>query len=138
TEIRDLYGQLIDGMRATPGAIRSGGDGGDEGMVGSPPTEAPVALFSGIVAVAGPDGTAEVGFDIPPFNGTVRVMAVAWSRDRLGHAEADVLVRDPVVVTATLPRFLAAGDRSTLRFDFANVRGWAGAHTIDFSVDGPV
>ncbi len=138
TEIRDLYGQLIDGMRATPGTVRSGGDGGDEGIVGAPPTEAPVALFSGIVAVAGPDGAAEVGFDIPPFNGTVRVMAVAWSRSKLGHAEADVLVRDPVVVTATLPRFLAAGDRSTLHFDFANVRGAPGAHRVDLSVDGPV
>ena len=32
------------------------------------------------------DGTAKVDFDMPDFNGTVRVMAVAWSGDKLGHA----------------------------------------------------
>ena len=50
-----------------------------------PPVEETVALFSGIVKV-GADGTASVDFDLPDFNGTVRVMAVAWSADKLGHA----------------------------------------------------
>ena len=45
-----------------------------------PPTQEPLARYSGVVKV-GPDGTAEVAFDIPAFNGTVRVMAVAWTRD---------------------------------------------------------
>ena len=79
---------------------------------GSPPTQAPLALYSGIVTVK-PDGTAEVAFDIPAFAGTVRVMAVAWSKDKVGRASGDVIVRDPVVLTATLPRFLLTGDRST-------------------------
>ena len=35
----------------------------------------------------GPDGTAEVAFDIPAFNGTVRVMAVAWSKDKVGQRQ---------------------------------------------------
>ena len=44
-EIRDLYGQLIDGMQGVRGAIRSGGDSGAE-LAGSPPTQAPLgALF---------------------------------------------------------------------------------------------
>ena len=33
-------------------------------------------------------------------------MAVAWSKDKVGRATGDVIVRDPVVLTATLPRFL--------------------------------
>ena len=79
TEIRDLYGYLIDGMQGTRGAIRSGGDDAG-GVQGIPPAQDPLARYSGVVKV-GPDGTAEVAFDIPAFNGTVRVMAVAWTRD---------------------------------------------------------
>ena len=41
-----------------------------------------------------PDGTAIVEFQLPDFNGTVRVMAVAWSGDKLGPASKDVIVRD--------------------------------------------
>ena len=40
-------------------------------MKGSPPVEATLALFSGIVKV-GADGTANVEFQLPEFNGTVR------------------------------------------------------------------
>src|SRR5205085_7966754 len=123
--IRDLYGQLIDGMQGNRGAIRSGGDTPAGALSGAPPTQPPLALFSGIVAVK-PDGTAEVSFDIPAFSGTVRVMAVAWSKDKVGHASGDVIVRDPVVLTATLPRFLLTGDQGTIRLDLDNVEGPAG------------
>jgi uncharacterized protein YfaS (alpha-2-macroglobulin family) len=134
-ELRDLYGQLIDGMLGTRGAIRTGGDEGGQ-LSGSPPTQAPLALYSGIVEVRG--GQAEVAFDIPAFAGTVRVMAVAWSKDKVGRANGDVTVRDPVVLTATLPRFLLTGDRGTINLDLDNVEGAAGGYTIAASADGPV
>jgi hypothetical protein len=133
-DIRDLYGDLIDGMQGTRGQIRSGGDAGAE-LQGNPPTGPPVALYSGIVKV-GADGTAEVSFEVPAFAGTVRVMAVAWSKDKIGHASADVVVRDPVVLTATLPRFLLPGDRSSLHFDLDNVEGAAGDYTIAVNGNG--
>ena len=135
-EIRDLYGQLIDGMQGTKGQIRTGGDGGG-GLQGSPPTQKPLALYSGIVTV-GPDGTAEVAFPIPAFTGTARVMAVAWSKDKVGHGEGEVLIRDPVVVTATLPRFLLMGDKTTLRLDLDNVEGETGDYRIAVSTGGPL
>ncbi|HEY8277955.1 MAG TPA: alpha-2-macroglobulin [Methyloceanibacter sp.] len=137
TEIRDLYGQLIDGMQGTRGEIRMGGDGGGSELRGNPPTQAPLALYSGIVSVAA-DGTAQVSFDIPGFVGTARVMAVAWSKEKLGHASADVTVRDPVVVTATLPRFLLTGDKSTLRLELDNVEGETGDYHIVVKTQGPV
>jgi alpha-2-macroglobulin len=136
-EIRDLYGQLIDGMQGTKGAIRTGGDSGAGALQGSPPTQPPLAFYSGIVTV-GADGTAEVSFDIPAFSGTVRVMAVAWSADKTGHASGDVVVRDPVVVTATLPRFLLTGDKSTFRLDLDNVEGASGTYEIEVTADGPL
>ena len=127
-EIRDLYGQLIDGMLGARGLIRSGGDQGAE-LQGSPPTGPPVAFYSGLVTV-GADGNAEVVFDIPDFEGTVRVMAVAWSKDKVGHVTTDVVVRDPVVLSATLPRFLLPGDHSSLHLDLDNVEGAAGDYTV--------
>ncbi len=135
-EIRDLYGQLIDGMQGVRGQIRTGGDSGAE-LNGSPPTQAPLALYSGIVNV-GPDGTARVNFDIPAFAGTVRVMAVAWSKDKVGKATGDVIVRDPVVLTATLPRFLRTSDRGVVQLELDNVEGAAGDYNLVISSEGTV
>ncbi len=136
-EIRDLYGQLIDGMQGTRGQIKTGGDSAGAELQGSPPTQKPLALYSGIVTV-GPDGTAEVSFDIPEFAGTARVMAVAWTSTKLGRATTDVTVRDPVVLTATLPRFLLNGDHGTMSFDLDNVEGAAGDYTINVKTTGPL
>ena len=133
-EIRDLYGQLIDGMQATRGQIKVGGDAAAE-TGGAPPTGPPLALYSGIVTVK-PDGTAEVNFEIPAFAGTVRVMAMAWSKDKVGRASGDVIVRDPVVLTATLPRFLLTGDQSTMHLDLDNVEGAAGDYSLTVRADG--
>src|SRR5215468_6560046 len=134
-DIRDLYGQLIDGMQGTRGQIKSGGDSGPAELQGSPPAQKPLALYSGLVSVRA-DGTAEVTFDIPDFAGTARVMAVAWSKDKLGHAVSDVVIRDSVVLTATLPRFLLNGDRATMHLDLDNVDGGAGGYRIDVRSEG--
>jgi uncharacterized protein YfaS (alpha-2-macroglobulin family) len=137
TEIRDLYGQLIDGMQGTRGQIRTGGDSANAELQGSPPTQKPLALYSGIVTV-GPDGTASIDFAIPEFAGTARVMAVAWSATKVGKAVSDVVIRDPVVLTTTLPRFLLTGDRGTMTMDLDNVEGAAGDFTITIRPSGPV
>ena len=128
-ELRDFYGRLIDGMRAERGKLRSGGDGMDGlGLQGSPPVEETVAFYSGIVTV-GSDGTAEVRFALPSFNGTVRVMAVAWTGSKLGHGTRDVIVRDAVALTASAPRFLTLGDEAVVDLSLHNVDGPAGTYT---------
>ena len=136
-EIRDLYGQLIDGMQGARGQIRSGGDSAGNELSGSPPTQAPLALYSGIVAV-GRDGSAQVQFDIPAFAGSVRVMAIAWSKDGVGKASGDVIVRDPVVLTATLPRFLRTGDKSAVQLELDNVEGAPGDYSLAVMTDGAI
>ncbi|MDZ5448005.1 alpha-2-macroglobulin [Labrys sp. ZIDIC5] len=135
-ELHDLYGQLIDGMEGAKGRIRTGGDGGAN-FNSPPPTQAPLALFSGMVEV-GADGTAEISFDIPAFNGLVRVMAVAWTPTKVGHASADVKVRDPVVIAGTLPRFLAVGDQSRFRLDLVNAEAAPGDYTLAVTMEGPI
>ncbi|MWB76523.1 alpha-2-macroglobulin family protein [Pseudooceanicola sp. 216_PA32_1] len=135
-DIRDLYGRLIDGMNGAMGQVRSGGDGSNRmAMDSPPPTEELVAYFTGPVQV-GPDGTATVTFDMPEFNGTVRLAALAWSPTGVGSAQADVLVRDPVVVTATLPRFLQPGDSSTLMLEIVHASGPVGRAGLDVTATG--
>src|SRR5207344_1220559 len=135
-DIRDLYGQLLDGMQGTVGQIRTGGDGGAT-LQAAPPTQPPLALYSGVITI-GRDGTAEVAFDLPEFAGSVRGMAVAWSKDKVGRQVGDVIVRDPVVVTATLPRFILTGDKSTLHIELDNVEGAAGDYRVTVEAEGPV
>jgi uncharacterized protein YfaS (alpha-2-macroglobulin family) len=65
-------------------------------------------------------------------------MAVAWSKDKLGKASGDVIVRDPVVLTTTLPRFLRIGDAANVQIDIDNVDGPAGDYALAVSGDGPV
>ena len=136
TEIRDLYGLLIDGMQGARGAIRSGGDAAPA-LAGAKPTQAPLALYSGVVKV-GADGIARVSFPIPAFNGTMRVMATAWSKTKVGAASRDIIIRDPVVLQATLPRFLALGDQSRIHLDINNVEGAAGTYLVDVDLRGPL
>jgi len=81
---------------------------------------------------------AQVAFDIPAFAGTVRVMAVAWGKDKIGKASGDVVVRDPVVLTTTLPRFLRTGDRGNVQFDVDNVEGAAGQYTLTLATEGTI
>jgi uncharacterized protein YfaS (alpha-2-macroglobulin family) len=137
-EIRDLYGRLIDGSAGVTGRIRSGGDGAMMRSEGSPPREKLVAFYEGPVQV-GADGTATVSFEMPQFNGTVRVNAVAWSASAVGHATRDVIVRDPVVITASLPQFLAPGDRSQVLVELANTDGPEGEYAVElFTASGRV
>lgn len=134
--LRDIYGRLIDGRTGAEGIIRSGGDAGrGMQMQAPPPTEELVAHFTGPLVV-GPDGYARTEVPLPAFNGTVRLMAVVWSDRGVGQAQADVLVRDPVVVTASLPRFLAPGDRARLLLEVVHATGPAGRMGLDVTSGG--
>ena len=134
--IRDVYGRLIDGLNGAEGTVRSGGDAGAQAKLQAPPpTEELVAYFTGPVEV-GADGYARASFDLPSFNGTVKVMAVVWSQKGVGQASTDVLVRDPVVVTASVPRFLSPGDQSRLLLEIVHATGPSGRMGLDVSANG--
>ena len=132
-ELRDIYGQLINGSLGETGVVRSGG--GDEDaaagkdFMGSPPATEVVSLYSGIVPV-GADGKAMISFDVPEFNGKLRLMVVAWSKNSIGNASNDVIVRDPVVISESLPRVLAPGDSARLQLAIENTDGPNGEYNI--------
>ncbi len=136
-ELRDLYGRLIDPHANTVGVLRSGGDQFAKRSVAGLPDKSNlvVALFSGIVKLDA-DGAATVKFDMPDFNGQVRLMAVAWAGHKLGAASAQMTVRDPVVTQVALPRFLAPGDNARLAVTINNLEGPAGDYTLKMTATG--
>lgn len=136
-DIRDFYSRLIDGMKADKGRLRSGGDGSSGEAIsakGSPPVEKTLALFSGVVRVNG-DGVAEIPVSLPDFNGTVRLSAVAWSRDKVGSASKDITVRDALALTVSSPRFMTLGDSARLAIDVHNVEGPASDYKVSVTLD---
>jgi len=132
----DDYGRLLDPNMGMPAEVRTGGDQlGGEGL-SVVPTKT-VALFSGLVDV-GRNGKAQVRFDLPDFNGELRLMAVAWSETGLGAASQPMTVRDPVPAELIMPRFLAPGDEAFVTASIDNVELDGGTFTANVVADGPM
>ncbi|HUJ57480.1 MAG TPA: MG2 domain-containing protein [Kofleriaceae bacterium] len=102
------------------GEAEGSGEGG--GLAGRVQPVKPVALFSGVVPV-GADGKVTIPFQVPQYRGQLRVMAITASSTRIGRAEAEVLVRDPLVVQVTFPRFVAQGDEMQIPVFLTNMSG---------------
>jgi len=135
-EMRDDYGRLIKAEKGAVGAMREGGDMFGGRSLAVVPTRT-VALFSGMLKV-GAGGMVNVPLDVPDFNGELRLMAAAFSANKLGHAERPLTVRDPVVAEIVLPRFLAPGDKALAALNMNNVEGKPGDYTATISASGPV
>ena len=137
--LRDGYGYLIQAATGAAAQIRQGGDEAADRQLGGLDASSvkTVSLFSGVVQV-GADGHARIPLDIPDFNGRLRLMAVAWSGRKVGSGESAMVVRDAVVSLATLPRFLAPGDRSQVNVSLHNVDGPAGAYQVSIVANGAV
>jgi len=133
----DLYGKLIEtGGRA--GQLKVGGDADSRQLDASGVrTVKTLALFSGPVKLDA-HGQARIPLALPDFNGQIRLMAVAWDRDRVGRAETAPLVRDPLVARVYLPRFLAPEDESRLTATAQNVNAPPGDYRIQVSASGAV
>lgn len=98
--------------------------GGDEegGAAGRVQPVKPVALWSGVVPI-GPDGKVEVKLDVPQYRGQLRVMAVTAGPSRMGRAAASVTVKDPIVLSTTLPRFVVKDDVLHIPVFLTNLSG---------------
>ncbi|MFT5776968.1 alpha-2-macroglobulin family protein, partial [Hyphomonas sp.] len=132
----DDYGRLLDPNMGLPAEVRTGGDQlGGEGLTVVPTKS--VALFSGLVEV-GRSGKAKVRFDLPDFNGELRIMAVAWSKTGLGEGEAKMTVRDAAPSDLILPRFMAPGDEAFLTASIDNIELPAGEFAAEISAAGSI
>ena len=130
-------GDGVEGRAGGAGDEHRSGDEEGLGNRGAPPELKLVALFSGIVQLDDA-GKATVKFDIPDYNGRLRLMAVAWDGANVGAAEAGLVVRDPVVVLSSTPRFLAPGDRSAFSLSIQNLDAAAGLYHVVLSASDAV
>ncbi|HRZ18015.1 MAG TPA: alpha-2-macroglobulin family protein, partial [Candidatus Hydrogenedentes bacterium] len=69
----------------------------------------PVALWSGAVRTDA-NGLATVGFDLPEFNGQLRLVAVAATPGATGSTAGSLFVRRPYILQTSMPRFALPGD----------------------------
>jgi hypothetical protein len=134
-EVRDDYGRLIRGLAGPFGATRQGGDTGGVGLPQVPLTI--VSLFQGPLRTDA-RGMATASFDVPDFNGELRLMAVAYNARRVGAAANTLTVRDPLVAELILPRFLAPDDDSRATISIHNIEAEAGLYRVAVAGDGAV
>ncbi len=110
---------------------RTGGD--DDSGGGRTQMVKPVALWSGAVPIPS-NGKLTITLPIPSYRGSLHIMAVASTRSRMGHASADVAVRDPLTLVATMPRFLTVGDIAQVPVQVTNLTGSAQDVSVTMNV----
>ena len=121
-ETRDLYGHLIQHKPGEVLRLHFGADA-DGGAATAPPMDTfvkPTALVSKLITVD-EHGDAEISFDLPQFNGRLRMMAVAFDERAIGSTQANVIVKNPIVVQPQLPRFLALEDSASIGVSLHNM-----------------
>ncbi len=111
----DVYGRLMPEVPRPAAKSHVGGDGetGGSSRHRNPIAAErvrPVALFAGVVHTDG-EGVATASFPVPQFAGTLRIMATGSAGTVFGSADTQVVVRSPLIVQASFPRFASPGDR---------------------------
>ena len=96
-----------------------------------------VSLWSGMMETDA-DGTGTVRFKIPQFNGSLRIMAVAYAGADFGSATEEIKVRDPVILTPTFPRFLTGGDQIRVPVSIYNGTDKTGEFSVKLQASGPI
>jgi len=141
TILYSVFDAILPDVRAASLAI-----GGDEGEYDLSrkhinPIQArrvkSVALYSGILT-ADADGYVRHHFDVPRFNGRLRVMAIGSNDDRFGAGAAYVTVADPIVLSPSLPRILAPEDTFEIPVKVYNKTGRNGPVAVSVAAQGPV
>jgi len=95
----------------------------------------PVALWRSGVET-GEDGRAEVVLQVPEFTGQLRLMAVAAAGCDYGTAERPTIVKQPLMIRASFPRFLSPGDEFTAPVTVFNNTGRRGAVALATEATG--
>jgi uncharacterized protein YfaS (alpha-2-macroglobulin family) len=138
----DIFALLMPEVRPAGARAAPGGDEGTRGRAQFVGTSGirrvePVAFWSGVVETDG-SGRAEVGFDVPEFQGALRVMAVAHRDHRFGSAAGTTRVRSPLVILPTFPRFLSFSETARIPVTVRNDTGRDGAFRLRLAAEGPV
>jgi alpha-2-macroglobulin len=96
----------------------------------------PVSMFQGPL-MTDDQGSAQVSFQLPNYVGAVRVMVVAASGRRYGHAEKTVPVKSELMVVSSLPRVLGPEDRIALPATVFAMEDGIGPVAVTLDITGP-
>lgn len=133
-ELTDLYGKLIERLDGMVGKLKWGGDSSGIDKSKMPKKVKLVDLFSGPVYLDA-KGEATIPLDLPDFNGTLRLMAVAATDDAFGSSDREMVVAAPIVAEIAMPRFIGPGDTAALALDVTNMMKTAQDVSIRLSTD---
>jgi uncharacterized protein YfaS (alpha-2-macroglobulin family) len=97
----------------------------------------PVAFWSGVV-ITDAEGKATVTFNVPEFQGALRLMAVAHQGKQFGSAAHTTRVRTPLVVLPTFPRFLSFQETVQIPVTVRNDTGKEGSFSVALAAEGAV
>ncbi len=139
-EAWDLYGRVIERFEGQRARLRFGGDAA---LPSLPQARRPTAKVKTVALHSGPvsfdaEGRATVQFTAPDFNGALRIAALAFSAERYGQAEDEVIVRAPLVMEVSTPRVMAPGDRAQLSVDLQNLSGADARYTVSARAESPL
>ena len=107
----DLYNYVVGAYGARIEQLFS--IGGDDALNKGP--KVIVNRFKPVVRFDGPfllkkGKTARHTYQMPNYNGRVKIMVVAGNGEAYGHADKSVMVRKPVMLLGTLPRVIGVGE----------------------------
>lgn len=137
--LRDIYQKLIEANEGGYARQRFGGDapvlnrGGDR-----PATDVQILSIQQRAVRTDSHGRAEFKLDIPQFDGSVRLMAVAHTERDFGSADREMVLASPLVVQAVMPRFLATGDTGQMAVEVHNLTARTQHLVLEPSSTGPV
>lgn len=135
----DMYPLLFPELR---GRVSStGGDGElslDKRVNPMPAKRFKIMSYWSGLKKANASGYADFEYNIPEFNGQIRLMAVAFKDEKFGSSENTTTVADPIVLSSALPRFLSPGDTVTVPLTITNTTGKVANGQASVSVRGPV
>lgn len=121
----DVYSRIIEALDGSKAQLRYGGDAA---LLSLPQARRPnvkvltVDLFAPPAAVDA-KGDAHFRLNLPDFNGTLRLSAVAFSEQKYGSIAQETILQAPLVVEIAAPRAMASGDRAEIALDLENLSG---------------
>lgn len=97
----------------------------------------PVSMFKGPIATNA-SGKATVQFDMPDYNGSVRIMVVAVDGHSYGNAEATVPVRTDLMIQPSIPRVLGPDEEFTIPVNVFAMKDNVGKVDVSLKLEGPL
>ncbi|MGI4850939.1 MAG: alpha-2-macroglobulin family protein [Janthinobacterium lividum] len=143
-QIRDSYGFLINPYGTRPVDFNVGGGSGSQNFdikALSARVYKTLSLVSPILKDFVPEKEGyctSATFKLPEFAGNVRISAVAWTSDALGHQTQQVIVRDPLEIYLALPQFLAPQDLIQANIEMQNLMGKDESIRLNIKTEGAV